>query len=738
MDDFDWQQFEHGRADRRAIVDSRRRLRLCGVVLLALLGVVFLRAVQLETSHGEAYRAEAASPLRRERSLPGVRGRILGADGTVLAVDREIHSLAVHYRYLQEPADESWLRYTARQRLAPAERKDPQRLEAEQQLVLAERREIARRLCELCELRTEQWAARARAIQVRVEHIAETVDRRFRRRWETGGHEPPGLQTDSLRLGRLVHEALQSSLGGSEPRRITVAEELDYHVMIDDVPLSVAAEIEGHTQDYPGVKIVSRTRRFYPQGSLGAHVLGYLAQVSAEQLARGDYHPEDYAGRCGVEASYEHPLRGRRGLAVEMVDRTGRLLVGYPEREPGVGRDVVLTIHPQLQRAAEALLDSAVERREILCPDSPAGGGAVVVMDVETGAIRAAASTPRFDPNLFLAGDDQQLGRWMQSPGKPLFDRAVQMALPPGSVFKTVSAVALLESGRVEPAEPLLCRGYLHEPDQWRCALFVRHGLAHGDVGLARALAVSCNVYFFHHAEQLGPGPLVDWARRFGLARRTGVDLPGEARGRVPDPSTIEALEGHGWRTGDTLSLAIGQGSLTATPLQIARLTAAVANGGRLVRPHVVSHLGMIAAEGAASTEPADDFIPAPSSQPVPGLHAHTLRIVRAGLRRVVADPEGTAHRTVFIEQLPVAGKTGTAETTADRPAHAWFAGYVPADRPRLAVVVVLEYGGEAAQSVGPVVKRLVLRMDELRMLDPRRASAWSEPDRKRVGWVKP
>jgi len=739
MDDFDWQQFQHGRTDRHAMVDPRRRLRLCGVVLLALFALVLLRAVQLETSCGEAYRAEAASPLRREKSLPGVRGRILGADGTVLAVDREIHSLAVHYRYLQEPADEGWLRYTARRRLAPAERKDPARLEAEQQRILAERREMARRLCDLCKLGPEQWQSRARAVQARVEHIAETVNRRYRLRWETNGREPQDSKTNApagpLRLSRLLHEALQSSVDEDQPRRITVAEELDYHVMADDVPLSVVAEIEGHPQDYPGVKIVSRTRRSYPCGSLAAHVLGYLGRVGPQE-SPGDYHPEDYVGRCGVEARYEHLLRGRRGLAVELVDRTGRLLSRFRQREPGVGRDVVLTIHPSLQRTAEALLDSAVKRRGILSPGAPPGGGAVVVMDVESGAIRAAASTPRFDPNLFLAGDAEAIGRIMQSPERPLFDRSLQMALAPGSVFKTVCAAALLESGAVDPSEPFHCRGYLHQPDQWRCAVFVRHGIGHGDVDLARALAASCNVYFFHHAEQLGPEPLVRWARRFGFGRPTGVDLPAEAWGRVPDPSTIETLEGHPWRTGDTLALAVGQGSLTATPLQVARLMAALANRGRLVRPHVVSRLGMVAGkdgpDDAPGEKPAveDELLARRRAQPVAGLHARTLQIVRKGLRRVVADPEGTAHATVFIEQLPVAGKTGTAETTPDRPAHAWFAGYVPADRPRFAVVAVLEYGGDASQAVGPVVKRLVLRMDELGLLAAGHGATVSEFER--------
>ena len=176
----------------------------------------------------------------------------------------------------------------------------------------------------------------------------------------------------------------------------------------------------------------------------------------------------------------------------------------------------------------------------------------------------------------------------LADPAHPLFHRAIQMALPPGSVFKTVTAVALLESAGLDPAATFYCQGYLKQPDRQRCAVYVRHGTGHGDVTLAEALAESCNVYFFHHAEKLPPQALVDWARRLGFGQPTGVDLPGEARGIVPTPDSIRKLEGHGWHTADTQAMSVGQGSLTATPLQVVRMMAAVANGGLLVTPHVV------------------------------------------------------------------------------------------------------------------------------------------------------
>jgi penicillin-binding protein 2 len=255
----------------------------------------------------------------------------------------------------------------------------------------------------------------------------------------------------------------------------------------------------------------------------------------------------------------------------------------------------------------------------------------------------------------------------------------------------------------------------LHHTDRLRCPIFTRHGKGHGQVTLSDALCESCNVYFFHHAVALGPNPLAEWARRFGLGRPTGVDLPGDASGTVPTPTTIHELEGHAWRTADTQSLAIGQSSLQVTPLQVVRMMAAVANGGLLVTPHVIRGLGLPQlADGQSTADLADDPIRIPPPQPIPGLEPSTLATIREGLKRVVSDPSGTAHGTVDLDSIAIAGKTGTAQTGGGRADHAWFAGYVPAEEPKLAFVVVLQHAGDAAEAAGPVANRLVRQMQRL------------------------
>jgi penicillin-binding protein 2 len=284
------------------------------------------------------------------------------------------------------------------------------------------------------------------------------------------------------------------------------------------------------------------------------------------------------------------------------------------------------------------------------------------------------------------------------------------MALPAGSVFKPLTAVALLENG-FSASQTIECRGYFQHPDAMRCAIFKRLGVGHGEIGLSEALVQSCNVYFFHAAAEIGPAPLVDWARRFGFGRPTNIDLPGEVSGAVPN--IMAGSSGAGWRMADTQALAIGQSSLTVTPLQVARFMAALANGGRLVTPHVAEGWGLAEAM-AIETPSAGDELDIPLPQPIPGLTLSTLERLRDSLTRVVADKQGTAHDTVYTKSVSIAGKTGTAETGGGRADHAWFAGYAPAEGGRVAFAVALEHAGDGATAAGPVARRLVEQMHEL------------------------
>jgi penicillin-binding protein 2 len=266
-----------------------------------------------------------------------------------------------------------------------------------------------------------------------------------------------------------------------------------------------------------------------------------------------------------------------------------------------------------------------------------------------------------------------------------------------------LTAVAALEEDVIQPDSEFHCRGYLNRPDQLRCMIFRQHGQSHGDVNVSDALCESCNVFFFETARKMGDEPLRRWSERFGFGAPTGADLPGEASGRLPKGPTA----GRRTRdTGSTLQLAIGQSSLLVSPLQVARMMAAIANGGSLVAPRFAHVAQPAPAEGAIQQAGYESMESVTASKKL-DLSPRTVAVLRESLERVVADPHGTG-RAAAVAGVRVAGKTGTAETGGGQPDHAWFAGYVPADRPRVAFVVMLEHAGSGGKAAGPVARQLI------------------------------
>ncbi|HTU23860.1 MAG TPA: penicillin-binding transpeptidase domain-containing protein, partial [Pirellulales bacterium] len=478
------------------------------------------------------------------------------------------------------------------------------------------------------------------------------------------------------------------------PALVILAEQEEFHPLLEDIPPEVAAEIAAHPAEFPGVRVVELARREYPAGTLAAHVIGQLGPATAAEsldAVSGMRDPERLVGRTGSECSAEANLSGRPGIDVDRIDHRGHSLGIEHRRMPQAGSDVVLSLDPVLQRAAEALLDGA-------CRPSGGGaeGGAVVIMDVETGELYVSASAPRFDPRLLVAGDQARLTTLFNAANHPLVDRAAKMAIPPGSVFKLLTAVAMLEENVTTDAEPFFCQGFLETPESLRCQIFRQQGIGHGDATLERALACSCNVYFFHHATALGVDRLTAWAERCGFGRPTGVELPDEAAGEVPHAA---AAATDPERVAMARSLAIGQGTLRCTPLQIVRFVAVLANGGRLLQPTLKLHGGPVSATAEAIN-----------------IQSGALAAIRRGMCAAVADTEGTAYASARLANVAIAGKTGTAQTSGKD--HAWFAGFAPADAPRVAFVVVLEHGGPA-EGAARIAREMIASMQRLGRLHP-------------------
>ncbi|MCA9070416.1 MAG: hypothetical protein KDA84_15900, partial [Planctomycetaceae bacterium] len=337
----------------------------------------------------------------------------------------------------------------------------------------------------------------------------------------------------------------------------------------------------------------------------------------------------------------------------------------------------------------------------------------------------SAVSAPRFSLQELLHPTPEQWKEMTTDPRRPFFHRATHMTVAPGSVFKAITAVALLESGQFDPDAAQFCQGFLDRPDRHRCYIYSHYGVGHGELNLSQALCQSCNVYFFQGAKKIGPHSLVHWAERFGIGQPTGIDVPGEQAGNLPKPPPREnpsvvpvGFESprdsrSRWYPGDTLGLAIGQSRLTVTPLQMARVMAAIANDGFLITPHLVKGQGPVMIAPGESHQ----SLAAPEPLPIPGLTEGTLARVREGLEMVVAHPKGTGYKTVRMKEVKIAGKTGTAEVGGGLPDHAWFAGYVPADRPKYAFAIVLENAGSGGQNAGPIARQTVETLLEVGLI---------------------
>ena len=737
---FDWHRISP-RADEAVVIDSRARLSLWPVAVAILLALVWLRMAWLERRDGPAYRELADQPLENRELLPAPRGRILTRDGTVLAQDEQHLALAVSYRWLEEPPQEAWLRYQARAKLTATERRDARRVAREIAQLRDERNRLHAGLAALCGQDVDAWRASVARVQARVEAIRRNVNAARRRAYlatsdssPTTGDEPPTARARGA--GDWLRRLLVPPDDRRPPADIAVAEELAHHTVFEGLSLEAAAAIEARPDAYPGARVVQIPHRRYPQGTLAANLIGHLGRASNDPSTDAAGAPRPAAapvGVMGIERQLEARLCGRWGEDVDVVDRAGHVLASFRRAEPVRGRDVVLSINAPLQATCEQLVQRALARRGTTAAGRTThGGGAIVVLEAHSGAILAAASGPTFSPEGFTHGDRAMVAAALDDPDRPLVDRTCRMALPPGSVFKVLSAVALLESGEVRPQTALACQGYWRQPDELRCAVYRRHGYGHGEVDLAGALACSCNVYFFEHAARAGAGPLIDWAERFGFGRPTGVDLPGEATGQLPRIDLESSDTNPGRAQTAAQLLAIGQGELTATPLQMARCLAAIANGGQLVTPYVVSTLGLDAsaphdedqssgAHDEASRQPENEFPELAGRAPrrIAGLDARHLAAVREGLERVVDDLDGTAHDSLGKSQLAIAGKLGTAQAGVGVADHAWFAGYAPADEPRVVVVVALEHAGEASAAAGPVARLVFERLAELGYLRP-------------------
>ncbi|HEX4719995.1 MAG TPA: penicillin-binding protein 2 [Thermoleophilaceae bacterium] len=500
------------------------------------------------------------------------------------------------------------------------------------------------------------------------------------------------------RLGRVLHMTRRDIR--SSVRDQLRAVPFSAAIVKTDVKLPVVEYLSEHASSFPGVTVDKIWLRSYPYHQVAAHIFGTVGEVTEPQLKERRYSgvtQGDRVGQSGIEYSYDRFLRGKNGARRVLVDASGdpRGTLGSVPSVPG--HQLRLSLDLDVQRVGQQAISS--------------DEGAFVAMDVHTGALIGLGSNPSFDPNLFSKGIKQSVFKRLNSDanGAPLIDRAIQGGYPTGSTFKLITATAALEGGIISPDTPLYDPGYLKVGG---VTFKNAEGAVHGALSLRKALTVSDDVFFYKlglEANNTGNGHLIQkWAARYGLGHLTGVDVPGELPGTIPSPEWRnqlfkKKLTDRPWTPGDNINLAVGQGDVRVSPLQLATAYAALANGGTVLRPHLGERIE------DASGRVVQEFHPRARRK----IHINPgyRQAILDGLRGAASAPGGTSTAVFQGFPIPIAGKTGTAEKGLGRKDQSWYVALAPYPNPRYVVVVTAEHGGFGADTAAPEARKILAAM---------------------------
>ncbi len=448
-------------------------------------------------------------------------------------------------------------------------------------------------------------------------------------------------------------------------------------VIAGDVTRDFAFEIEERKPELPGVAIQISFRRFYPYGETASHIIGFIGKINEAEYKNADrerYGMNSLVGRVGIEKIYDERLRGWRGGRQIEVNARGELIRVLSEKPARPGEDLTLTLDLEFQKKVMEMIQGK--------------HAAVAVMDLKTEGLLILASAPAFDPNVFVTPSRaKERLAFLKNPESPLMDRGVSSAYPPGSVFKLVTALAALETGKITPQTRFYCnRTFRLKADSRPYHCWYERG--HGSVNLYEALERSCNVYFYNIGSRLSPEDIAHYAHEMGLGQKFDLELSNVSSGLVPDEGWKRQRFHQPWYQGETLSYAIGQSYLLVSPLQILRLTATIAKDGLRVEPQLVMD--------------PDHF----KKEQRIAIHPENLKAIKRGMLQVVESEYGTG-QLARVDFGKIAAKTGTAQVPP-KQAHGWMTGYFPYDDPKIAFVVFVEHGGSGGIAGAGIVKSML------------------------------
>jgi len=651
------------------------------MVLVYIVGIILLvRLFNLQIVHGAEYRETSNTRLSRESTLEATRGDILDRSGNVLATTRTTFNLSL---YKTKSDDETLNRciLNITNLLDKNKEKYPDNFPINNEKKYT--------------LKDEELKKWLRNFKLSENAKEEDAIRYFIKKYKITNTE----WKDIRKIIAIRYEI--TTKGYSSTKSLSISK---------NVSREVVAQISEKNTDYPGITISTDSERVYGFNNLASHIVGYIGRISQEEyIANKDsenpYKNDDYVGRTGIESMFESYLRGKDGKEEIEMSVDGTVTGSSVTQDAIQGSSIVLTIDAKLQKVAEDSLKNNIEKikRGGFGKRYNAEGGSVVVIDVKTGEIRAMASYPDYNPNSWVGGISTEEYNKIKKKNA-LFNKAISGAYEPGSVFKMATAIAGLETKSISKTEKINDTGiYKRYTDyQPRCWIYNQSHHGHGYVNVQQAIQKSCNYFFFETAYRMGIDKLDKYANYFGLGTKTGIELPSETAGILASPKTIK-----NWSGGRTLQTAIGQQSIFS-PLQIAKYTAIVANGGKKINPTIVKNV--LNADG---TEESKKQIKKYVKQKLNlenessdiKLSKENVDIVKQGMKSVAQDG-GTAYNIFKDFKIEIGGKTGSAEAPGNK-VNAWFTGFAPYDNPEICVVVMVENGGHGNYTA-EVVRELI------------------------------
>ena len=654
-------------------MDNKIRYNIIKIIIIIIGLILFIQLFMLQIVKGEEYREYSNARLTRIDTIKAARGSIFDSENTLLAGTKMGYTVKMYRCNISiEELNTSILNI-----INILEKNGDKYIDNFPVLINPLRNNFEN---------NESFEKWKRSNKIDIDYDEEKIINYYKQKYK--------IESDNIEEIRKIisirYEIEKTGYSSTKPL-----------IIAKDISKESVLEIKEKNDSFFGINIVTEPIRTYLYGNLASHVIGYLGQITEEELEKEKdmYDRNSYVGRSGVEATFEEYLRGQDGKKQVDINVDGGITEEYIEKEAIAGNNITLTINSNIQKIAEESLKSNIEkiRNGGYGKKIDAKSGATVVMNVKTGEIIALASYPDYEPQLFMDGISNE--KWDEyKNNKSIFNRGVQGAYAPGSIFKMVSAIAGLEKGAIYENETIRTTGvseYAHKPVCW---IYTERGGNHGTINVKQALKYSCNCFFYEVGYRLGIEALEEYAKYFKLGTRTGIELPNENSGVLATRENLKKT-GEQWRLGNTLSAIIGQGQNSFSPVQIARYISMVANGGNVVQPTIIKNITNSSGEELNKDEILQNVRKKlgyeESEKSDINISEDTIRVVKEGMRSVTEEGDGTAYGAFYDFAFDVAGKTGSAE--AGEYTNAWFVSFAPYDEPEIAVVVMIENGNKGS-----------------------------------------